>query len=218
MDRRYLHSGSLWTLVAVILAIVPTAGCPALLTTVLYIAGYNDDPAEFDGLQKKTVVVVCRPPASMQFQDPRVARDLAAEVGKLLTENGSKIKVIDARKVEVWCDANPWDEFAEVGKALKADVVLGIDLERFEIFQGQTLYQGKANATIVVQDCKNEGKTLFEKPMPEAIYPPNTCIPASEMQAAQFRRKFVSVLAEQIGRYFYSHDAHADIGSDAGTM
>ena len=218
MDRRYLRSGTLWTLVAIVLAIVPTAGCPAMLTSILYVAGYNDAPAEFEGLQKKTVVVVCRPPASMQFQDPRVARDLAAAVGKLLTDNGNKIKVIDARKVEVWCDANPWDEFVEVGKALKADLVIGIDLEHFEIYQGQTLYQGKANCTIVVQDCKDEGKTLFEKPMPESVYPANSSVPAADMQAVQFRRKFVNVLAEQIGRTFYPHDAHADIGTDGGAL
>ena len=37
---------------------------------------------------------------------------------------------------------------------MKADMVVGIDLEGFSLFQGQTLYQGKANATVRVYDCQ----------------------------------------------------------------
>ena len=82
MDRRRLRQGYLWALLALTLLVVPAAGCQSLVFTVLYLAGYGDAQAEFDGLKGKTVVVVCRPPSTMQFQDPRVSRDLAAPDGE----------------------------------------------------------------------------------------------------------------------------------------
>ena len=41
-----------------------------------------------------------------------------------------------------------WEEYVEVGKAMKADMVVGVELEKFSIYQAQTLYQGKANASV----------------------------------------------------------------------
>ena len=75
-----------------------------------------------------------------------VARDLAQQVTTLLEKNVPKIQVVDQRKVNKWIDENTWEEYREVGKGVKAEMLVGIDLESFSIYQGQTLYQGKANA------------------------------------------------------------------------
>ena len=117
-----------------------------------------------------------------------------------------------------WTDENTWEEYTEVGKAMKADMVVGIDLESFSLFQGQTLYQGKANATIRVYDCQERGKMVFEKELPQAIYPPNSAVPTSERTEAEFRREFVAVLADQIARHFYAHDPYADVAQDASAL
>jgi hypothetical protein len=92
---------------------------------------------------------------------------------------------------------------------------VGVDLEGFSLYQGQTLYQGKANAAIRVYDCKKGGKMVFEKNLPQSVYPPNTYVPTSERTEPDFRSEFVGVLADQIARYFYSHDPYADFGQDA---
>ena len=218
MDRRCLSCRSLWALVALASVLTAAPGCQGLLVTAAYFIKGTDADAEYPGLKDKLVAVVCRPPSSMQFQDPRLARDLAQEVAKKLKERGSKIKIVDAAKIEGWCDANSWDEFHEVGKALGADVVVGIDIDQFELYQGQTLYQGRANASLVVQDCKAGGTTLFQKSLPQAIYPPNAVISTSEKPAAQFRREFMLVLADKIGRTFYAHDPYADLGLDAASL
>jgi uncharacterized protein YbjQ (UPF0145 family) len=218
MDRR---PGSCWPWMAllVVLLTLPAVGCRNAIATALWAFGAGEVQPEYDGLKGKKVAVVCRPPSSMQFQDPRIARDLAAEVGRHIKDNCKKVTLVDDRKVENWCDSNTWDEFVEVGKALGADVVVGIDLEQFSIHEGQTLYKGRANVTLVVQDCKEEeGKRLFEKTMPQVVYPPNNCVPASDIQAAQFRRGYVKVLADHVGRHFYGHDPYADIGLDATTL
>ena len=80
--------------------------------------------------------------------------------------------MIDQRKVAKWTDENTWEEYSEVGKAMKADMVVGIDLESFSIFQGQTLYQGKANATIKVSIVSKGGKLVFDKSIPQCGLPP----------------------------------------------
>jgi hypothetical protein len=101
---------------------------------------------------------------------------------------------------------------------MKADIVVGVDLESFDIFQGQTLYQGKANASIRVYDCKDGNKIVFEKHIPQSLYPPNSAVPTSDRTEGEFRREYILVLADQIARHFYAHDAYADYAQDASAL
>lgn len=197
-------------------AVLPSAGCSAL-AAAMWMMGANDTPPEYEGLKGKKVAVVCRPITSLHYQDSHVARDLAAEIGKLIQTNGKKVTIVDPRKVERWCDENTWDEYEEVGKAMGADVVLGIDLEHFDIYQGQTLYQGRASTTVRVYDCK-EGKVVFEKTPRQSVYPPNSCVATSEKQEAQFRREYIKVLANQLARMFFAYDPYADMAQDAAAL
>ena len=73
---------------------------------------------------------------TLQFADSTVPRDLVRQVGERLTKKVKKIKVVDEREVSEWTDENSWQKFTEVGKALKADMVVGIELERFSLQQG----------------------------------------------------------------------------------
>jgi hypothetical protein len=193
-------------------------GCTAVLTTVAILVKGTDIDPEFAGLRGKKVVVVCRPASTLMFGNPTIASELAREVSIALRTNVPRIKVIDQQKVAQWTDTHEWSEYPDVGKALKAEFVVGIDLQDLAIYQSQTLYQGKANVSVTVYDCTGETKVVFEKCLPQTVYPPNTGIPASDQPEAQFRRKFVTVLADQIGRHFYSHDAKADFGQDADAL
>jgi hypothetical protein len=218
MDRAMLRNGSLLTVMALVALVATAGGCRGLLATVAYIVKGTDVEADFKGLQGKKVAVVCRPASTLTFGNPTVASELARQVGLLLQTRVPKIKVIDHQKVAQWTDAHEWREYAEVGKALKADLVVGIDLQEFSTYQSQTLYQGKASVSVTVYDCREDGKVVFEKALPQALYPPNTGIAASDQPERQFRRKFIRVLADQIGRHFYTHDAHADFAQDADAL
>jgi hypothetical protein len=198
----------------VLLLVMLPGGC-GWLSVALYNMNPDDTPAEFNELQEKRVAVVCRPVVELQFADSTVPRDLVRQVGERLTKKVKKIKVVDEREVSEWTDENSWQKFTEVGKALKADMVVGIELERFSLQQGPTLLQGNAAMRVVVYDMQNGGKQVFEKTMPRVLFPPNTPIPSAEKSEAEFRRQFLAVLAEQIGRYFYSHDSLEDFGVDA---
>jgi hypothetical protein len=199
------------------IAAVATAGCTSALFTMAYLFKGNDAPAECNKLKDKRVVVVCRPVVALQYRNARVEHDLAEQVSGLLRKNVPKIKVIDHRKAAEWMDENTWDEYTQVGKALQADLVVGIDLEQFSLLQGQTLYQGRANVRVRVYDCKT-GQLVFEKRPPQTVYPPNRVVQTSEKPEAEFRREFVRVLADQIARHFYDHDPHADIALDARSL
>jgi hypothetical protein len=198
--------------------VAPAAGCRSALATALYLWKGTDVPPDFAELKGKKVAVVCRSQVSLQYRNATVARDLAQQITTLLQERVPKVRTVDQRKVSKWTDENTWENFSEVGKAMKADMVVGVDLESFDLFQGQTMYQGKANATIRVYDCTKGGKLVFQKTIPQSVYPPNTGIPTSDRLEPEFRREFVGVLADQIARHFYNHDPHADFAQDAAAL
>jgi hypothetical protein len=193
--------------------VVTAGGCAAVEGLVIMVKGTDDD-ADFSGLKDKKVAVVCRPLVSLQYRNAGAARDLAQQLGTLLQAKVAKITVIDQQKVANWMDENTWDEFSEIGQAMKADIVIGIDLTSFGVLEGQTLYRGRASATIKVYDVAKK-KTVWDKSMNQVVYPPNTAIPATDKPESEFRREFVLVVAEQIGRYFYAHDPNADVGLDS---
>jgi hypothetical protein len=217
MDRPFLRRGIILTALLLI-ATLPTVGCQSALFTMMYIFKGTDVDPDFKDLKGKKVVVVCRPMVSLQYANANVGRELAQQISLLLQDQVPKIKVVDQRKIAKWTDENEWEEYPEVGKAMKADMVVAVDLESFSLYQGQTLYQGKADATIRVFDCKKGGKEVFRKTIPEAVYPPNAPMPASERTPAAFQAEFVAVLANQIARHFFAHDPYADLGQDAASL
>jgi len=87
-------------------------------------------------------------------------------------------------------------------------------LESFSIFQGQTVYQGKAIVALKVYDCHTK-ELVFERRPPQVVYPPNSPRSTGEQQESDFRREYVHVLADQLARHFYPHDPHADLALDA---
>jgi hypothetical protein len=212
MDRRWQNCRYLAALA--VLAVVLASGCNMFKMAVYLIQG-TDQNAEFAGLRGKKVVVVCSSPASLTWSNASAGKQLAQQIGRLLETNDRKIIVIDQQKVATWMDENTWQQPTEVGKALGADMVLGVDLASFSILNGQTLYQGKAIVSFKVFDLKDKDRVVFEKVLPETSYPPSSGVPIGDRPEAEFRREFVGMLADQVGRHFYAHDAHADIGLDA---
>ena len=161
MDRNFLPRVSRWTFLALGVAMLSTgAGC-ALFTTIGWIVtDGKDKAAEYtknDGLEGKTVAVVCREIGTSSFENAHVPANLAEAVAALLQQNGKHIKIVDPRKVADWTDnnSNRDQSYAEIGKNLEADVVVGIDLEDFRLRDGPTLYRGKAQATRRVVDLKD---------------------------------------------------------------
>jgi len=190
------------------------AGCAGPLVTGAYLLGYGDTQAEFKGLKKKRVVVVCRPLVELQYSNMNASKMVTREVTRLLRKNVSKIEVVDSQKTDEWLDSNNSDDYAEIGRAFDADMVVGVDLLDFGIYQGQTLYRGRASYEIKVIDCQT-GQIVFQKSSNQCVWPPNTGVPTSEKQESQFRRQFVGVLAAEIARCFYAYDHRDEFARDS---
>lgn len=217
MDRLRRQSG--WLLLALLASggLTPTSGCSMLATGLWMIKGINEK-ADFPGLAGKRIAVVCRPVSSLQYRNPTVARDLAKQVGVLIAKNCPKCHVIEQREVSEWADEKGLDEFIQIGKALNADMVVGLDLDDFNLFQGQALYQGKATIKVAVYDVKAGSDPVFEKSIPQIHYPPNSPIPAGDKPEPEFRAQFVKILAEHVSRLFYDHDPTAEFANDSTAL
>jgi len=206
-----------FVLLTLLVAVPASGGCTtALATAVWLVKGPNID-AEFDGLREQRVAVVCRPMVGLTYRNSGVAKEIARQMNGLLTQNVRKIEVIDQRKVDEWIDEHNWDEYTEIGEALQADMVVGVDLERFSIYPGQTVYQGRSNVAVKVYDCQS-GELVYERHLPEVVYPPNGPRSAESQQEVDFRREYVEILADQIARHFYPHDPYADFALSAKTI
>ena len=230
---------------AIALTIGVSAGCRNLATLAVYLIRGTEVTAEYPGLKEQRTVVVCRPVAAMAFRDAGVSTELAHRLNSMLIERVKKIDAVDAQKVNAWLDERYDSDYAfdEVGKAFDADRVLGVELMEFSLLKGQTLYQGRATVRLVVyeripekddkqqadeqQDDQQQDKAAekdikyriaFERDLPTIVWPPNIGVPAGERSKADFRRQFVRVVADHIGRHFYSHDPYNDYAQDAAAM
>ncbi|MCE9605223.1 MAG: hypothetical protein K8U03_10020 [Planctomycetia bacterium] len=198
---------------------VPLAcGCTQALITGIYLTKGVETPAEFKELKGKKTAVVCRPLVELQYSSSSAAQRLAGTVSLLLKKKVKKIELIGAQKIEQWTDEHEWQEFSEVGKAVKSDYVVGIEIEEFKLYQGQTIYQGRARVHVTVHDMSKDGELVYEKNLPEIVYPPQAGIPTSEKPEEEFRRQFIGVVAEQVGRLFYGYDHRKDYAVDSTAL
>ncbi len=91
-----------------------------------------------------------------------------------------KITVVDPRRVAEWTDEHDWDDFAEVGQALKADLVVGVDIEEFRALPEPDALSGKGTRRRhTVYDAADEGKVVYQKTIPPVVYPPNRGVDTS---------------------------------------
>jgi hypothetical protein len=196
--------------------LVSAGGCPALLATGIYVwEGGNLVPAECDALRDERVVVMCRPPSSHEYRHAGASRTIAQRVSELLVENVKGIDVVNPREVDNWVDESDWGDFRELAEAVKADMVVHVELDDFELYKGKTLYQGRANVTVTVYDMRERGREVWQRQLGEILYPLNSGIPAQDKPVQQFEREFVGIVAEQIAVNFYKHDPHAGFAMDA---
>lgn len=219
MDRsraRFVAMNHFCGLVLAAAALVSAAGCPALLATGIYIwEGGNMVPAECEALRGKRVVVMCRPPSSHEYRHAGASRSISQRVSQLLVENVKGIDVVNPREVDNWVDESDWGDFRELAEAVRADLVVHVELDDFELYKGKTLYQGRAAVNVSVYDMLDHSRLVWERHLGEILYPVNSGIPAQDKPVQQFEREFVEIVADRIAVNFYRHDPHGDFAMDA---
>ena len=214
MNRLFSRRLRLLAVLSLVVAVLTTSGCMGPILTAMYLFGAADVKAEYSGLKKQKVVVVCHRTDLDYSNNLNAANDLSQQIGLYLKANISSMTLIDPQKVERWMDENQWEESVEIGRALGADKVVVVELESFSILLDQTLYQGKANYVLKVVDCKT-GETEYDTTPNPVCWPPNAPVPTGEKPEIRFRKQFIGVLADRIARHFYAHDNRAYFAEDA---
>ena len=209
-------SGAVVCLVlATMLAASP--GCSALSTVAFWVYG-NNAPAKFEGLEGKRVAVVCLDADSLKgpgSEADRIARTVAAKLGY----NVPDITIVRQSEIADWFDSHDQDvtEYTDIGRGVKADMVVGIDLESFSIHEGQTLLKGRATVTTRVYDMQRGGDVVYESPSHEISWPESGARHVTENEA-NFRTVFIHTLSDRIARDFFAYDKVEDFGADAAYL
>ena len=199
------------------LILLATTGCVSgILATGMYIwQGGNVVPAECDALEGQRVVVVCRPPSSNEYRHAGAARSIGKLVSKKLAANVKNIDMVSHNEVDNWVDEQDWDNYKELGRAVKATRVIYIELDNFDLYKGATLYQGDAEINVSVYDMTDPGQAVWERNIGQILFPRNSGIPSADKPVQQFKRQFEEIVSEQIAIHFYKHNPNASFALDA---
>lgn len=198
---------------------VSSTGCAGMWAQMLYWKrGGPLVPADYAELEGKRVAVICVSDTSGHGVGTE-ADALAREVGKLLSdkENIKDVDVVRFDEVADWIDRNGWDEvdYREIGRGVKAEAVVAIDMGNFRIHEGTSLYRGRATLKVAVFDMLDGGREVYRKEIPEFTFPVNGPKHAADVGERQFRRAFVNVLASHIAKLFYDYDLTSDFSRDS---
>jgi len=190
-------------------------GCLGLAANLMNAVKGHTVEAEFDGLKDKRVAVVTLTDSS-QYSDDASARILSRMVAEILKANVKKIDIVREDEVQQWRDQKGWDaiEFVDIGRGVKADKVVAIEMTNLRLRDGATLYRGRATVTTTVYDVAS-GKTEFRKHLDEFTYPETAGQYTSETTETKFRTLYLNVLAARVSRYFHSYDFSDTVAMDA---
>ena len=201
-----------------LLLLSSTTGCiQSILATGIYLwQGGNVVPAQCEELNGERVVVVCRPPSTNEYRHAGASRSIGKRVSALLKENMKNVDVVSPREVDNWIDEQDWENFKDLGRAVKATRIVYIELDNFDLYKGTTLYQGDADVHVTVYDMtKRDGDQIWSRNVGQILFPRNAGIPSADKSVQEFQDQFVEVVSVQTASLFYKHDPNADFALDA---
>lgn len=195
------------------------SGCNLLLMQLGLLSGGGLVPPEYEGLEGQRVAVVCVSDSAI-YGVGHEAELLARSTARMLGDRVKKIEIIRHDEIDDWIDKNDWNEldYREVGKGVKADRVVAIDLAGFRLHESQTLYRGQASVTVKVLDMTQGGKEVFRRTLPDIKFPANGVYHSTETTEEAFRRAFLQVISQQVSRFFFEHDLSENFGRDPATL
>jgi hypothetical protein len=199
--------------------VATSPGCGLLATVAYLVKGNPTVPAKFTGLKGKRVAVVCLDVHSLAGPGSE-ADAVAKAVALTLGANVPDVKMVRQTDVADWIDNQTGDltDYRDVGRGVKADMVVGIDLLSFNLHEGQTLLKGRARVGVKVYDMtKGNGELAYESAPKEIAWPENGARHVTENEA-NFRAIFIHTLALKIARDFYAYEQLEDFAVDAAHL
>jgi hypothetical protein len=190
------------------------SGCLGLASQVMRVAGMNLIPAEYEGLNKSTVAVVTLTDSS-QYTNDSAARDLSRRVGAELTTEGKEITLVREDLVQQYRDVHGYEsnDFVSLGKEVKADKVLVIEMTDLSLRDGSTLFQGRADIHLQVVDVAS-GTSVYTQTIDQYTFPKSTGQHTSETTEKRFTKLYLKMLSKEIGRKFRDWDPTETVAQD----
>lgn len=189
------------------LAVLIQTGCLlAPAANLLNAAGLNMTPAEYEGLKEQTVAVVVETEASLFSEDP-AANELTARLGAILSKNVKKLKLVRPTKLREYRDEHGYDpvDLEEFGVEVGADRVVHVRLNNLSLRGGINFFKGSTDAVVTVID-PGTGLVEFTEEISGFTFPQNAGIETTSTSEERFRKLYLGILADRIGRLFHPFD------------
>lgn len=193
-------------------------GC-SIAANMAYWWGGNLIPARSKALEGgKRVAVVCLDANSLGGPGGE-AEAVARAVSAALAQNVSKITIVRQSEIADWIDNQNQEvtSYTDVGRGVKADLVVGIDLISFSLHEGQTLLRGKANVRVRVYDMAKNGEVIDSTETREICWPESGARHVTENEA-NFKINFIHTLANKIARDYYAYPSVDNYSMDAAHL
>ncbi|MFK7738526.1 MAG: hypothetical protein AB8B50_21045 [Pirellulaceae bacterium] len=214
-DRRFVEKSTVCLWVALLLVVPSSVGCVSLVANLMHAIHGNNVPAEFEGLNGKRVALVCS--TDEGFRSTATSTILVNNLHAALNTHLDEIQLVRNSEIDKWMDLHGQSEtnYYEIGKGVKSDLVLAVEVSNLRLKNGQTLFRGEADIVVTVYDIASDGKIIFRKQMPEFAFPQTDGKPVSETSENKFRSFYLAVLTRKISGLFYPVDSTADYALDA---
>lgn len=208
----------IYVVLVMTLTAVTQAGCVGLVANLVHTVRGDKVAAEFEGLKNQRVAVITVSDNSIFENDP-AARMLGREVGEILEVEVDGLQLVREDEIAAWRDNNGWDQldFVTIGRGVKADKVVAIELIGLKLRDGATLYRGQVTANTTVYDVAT-GSKEFRRSLDDYSYPVTGGQYTSETTEKRFRKVFLAVLSDQIARYFHAYDYRDSVALDAALI
>lgn len=194
-----------------------SVGCLPLMDRLAYVIRGTDVPAPYDGLKGKRTAVVCLSEASA-FGPDSLSRSVTRMVGATLLTKVKKIQMVPTLEIDKWIDENDWvgTDFIELGKGVKADRLVVIEIADYSIHEGKTLHKGRANINMTVYEFDGKkGSTVGHTfRLPEYEFPKNGR-PSIQTSDRQFEEFFLARVCRLMTNQFIPHDKFDSFADEA---
>ena len=218
VERKIFHQNWLNPLILAFASFMLILGGCQLVTTAVILFKGTDVPPPCKEKLTGRVAVLCWTDPSLTYTDSDNANMVGSELSKKIalklgSKKKSKITMVPQQEVLNRLDNYPdnitgEEDLIAIAKDLEADYLIGVYLMSFEYQEGIGVYQGKATYAVTLINGKTGEVVYDNQVIPQYVYPPNRTVSSDAVNGAQFRREYISKLAEHIGWEFYPHDRY----------
>lgn len=191
-----------------------STGCVRLMANMINAIQGNEKPAEYDGFKEQRVAVVCGTDQGLT-SDATTAL-MTGYIHMYLNQNVKKVELVRPEEIDQWLSVHQSvdTDYVEIGKAVKADKLLAIDISKMRVKDGPTLFRGRCDIGVTVYDISNKGAIVFRKQIPDFTFPKDSAAIADTSET-KFRNMYLKIIANKVAGMFYPVDPTADYGLDA---